>query len=219
MYPSSRPAKTASVDIISCRTPRSAQAMATFTAPLAVTSQSPTTAAELSTRSGRASVIRRSTASPSRTSRGRHAHSLKPGGLVRDTPSTSWPKRRTAEHRAEPSVPVAPVIRTRMASRLSMPWCKSANMRRRLWIQKVSVPTRAYRGPMINRSLLDQALRLDEPARRELIVALQQSLGAEEVAPEVAAIIDHRIAEADADPDDSVSLDDFERQIRSRRSA
>ncbi|HIZ34537.1 MAG TPA: hypothetical protein H9815_02075 [Candidatus Ruania gallistercoris] len=72
---------------------------------------------------------------------------------------------------------------------------------------------------MINRSLLDQALRLDEPARRELIVALQQSLGAEEVAPEVAAIIDHRIAEADADPDDSVSLDDFERQIRSRRSA
>ena len=72
---------------------------------------------------------------------------------------------------------------------------------------------------MINRSLLDQALRLDEPARRELIVALQQSLGAEEVAPEVGAIIDRRIAEADADPDDSVSLDDFERQIRSRRSA
>lgn len=71
----------------------------------------------------------------------------------------------------------------------------------------------------MNRSLLDQALQLDEPARRELIAALQRSLQADPVAPDVAAIIDQRIAQADEDPDDSVPLDDFEQRVRSRRSA
>lgn len=77
----------------------------------------------------------------------------------------------------------------------------------------------AYHGAMVHRSLLDQALRLDEPARRELIAALQRSLRTDPVPPEGTAVIDQRIAEADKDPDDSVSLDDFEQRVRSRRSA
>ncbi len=62
-------------------------------------------------------------------------------------------------------------------------------------------------------------MQLDEPARRELISVLQDSLDDGEVSPEVAAIIDQRIAEADADPEGFVALDEFEREVRARRSA
>ncbi|MBC7633583.1 hypothetical protein [Aeromicrobium sp.] len=37
------------------------------------------------------------------------------------------------------------------------------------------------------------------------------------VSPEIAAIIDQRIADADANPDDYVTLDEDEREVRSRR--
>lgn len=74
-------------------------------------------------------------------------------------------------------------------------------------------------GHMVDQTLLERALQLDEPARRELISVLQDSLDGGEVSPEIAAIIDQRIAEADANPDDVVTLDEFEREVRARRTA
>lgn len=67
--------------------------------------------------------------------------------------------------------------------------------------------------------LLEQVMRLDESARRELRDAIEESLDDGYVSPEIAAIIDQRIADADANPDDFVMLDDFEREVRARRSA
>jgi hypothetical protein len=72
---------------------------------------------------------------------------------------------------------------------------------------------------MVDQALLVRALQLDESARRELISVLQDSLDDGEVPPELAAVIDQRIAEADADPDGFVALDEFEREVRARRSA
>ncbi|MFT4216941.1 MAG: hypothetical protein QM619_07110 [Micropruina sp.] len=67
---------------------------------------------------------------------------------------------------------------------------------------------------MVDQALLERALQLDEPARRELIVALQNSLDDGEVPSEIAAIIDQRITEADANPDGFVTLDEFEKHAR-----
>jgi hypothetical protein len=72
---------------------------------------------------------------------------------------------------------------------------------------------------MMDRALLERALQLDESARRELIALLQESLDDEAVSPEIAALIDERVAEADADPGASVSVIDFEREVRARRQA
>lgn len=67
---------------------------------------------------------------------------------------------------------------------------------------------------MVDPTLLEQVMRLDEPARRELRDALDDSLDDGYVSPETAAIIDQRIAEADANPDDVVTLDEDERLLR-----
>lgn len=72
---------------------------------------------------------------------------------------------------------------------------------------------------MVDQALLERALRLDESGRRELISVLQDSLGDGEVSPEVAAIIDQRLAAADTTPDQFATLDDFEREVLARRSA
>lgn len=71
---------------------------------------------------------------------------------------------------------------------------------------------------MVEQGLLERALQLDESARRELISLLQGSLDHGDVSPEVAALIDQRIAEADANPDDFMPLDEFEREVRARRA-
>lgn len=71
---------------------------------------------------------------------------------------------------------------------------------------------------MVEQGLLERALQLDEPSRRELISLLQGSLDHGEISPEIAAIIDQRIAEADANPDDFTPLDEFEREVRARRT-
>ena len=60
-------------------------------------------------------------------------------------------------------------------------------------------------------------MRLDEPARRELWAAIDSSFDDGHVCAEVAAIIDQRIAEADAHPDDFVTLDEDERRVRALR--
>lgn len=70
---------------------------------------------------------------------------------------------------------------------------------------------------MVDHALLRQVLRLDEPARRDLRAAIDDSLDDGYVSPEIAAIIDERIAEADANPSDYVTLDEDEREFRARR--
>lgn len=72
---------------------------------------------------------------------------------------------------------------------------------------------------MVNHALLEQVLQLDESARRELRAVIDDSLNEASVPPEIAVIIDHRIAEADANPDDHMTLDAFEREVESRRTA
>ena len=76
---------------------------------------------------------------------------------------------------------------------------------------------REYVGAMVNHGLLEQVLGLDEATRRELRAAIGDSLDDGYVSPEIAAIIDQRIADADANPDDYVTLDEDEREVRSRR--
>jgi len=76
---------------------------------------------------------------------------------------------------------------------------------------------REYVGAMVNHALLEQVLGLDEFARRELRAVIDDSLDDGYVSPEIAAIIDQRIVAADANPDDYVTLDEFEREVRSRR--
>lgn len=70
---------------------------------------------------------------------------------------------------------------------------------------------------MDSKELMEQVLQLDVAARRELRDAIDLSLDDGYVSPEIAAIIDQRIAEADANPDDFVTLDDDEREVRARR--
>ena len=72
---------------------------------------------------------------------------------------------------------------------------------------------------MVDQALLEQVMRLDESTRRELRDAIDDSLDDGYVSSEIAAIIDQRIAEADANPEDSVTLEDFEREVRARSSA
>jgi hypothetical protein len=70
---------------------------------------------------------------------------------------------------------------------------------------------------MVDGTLLEQVMQLDESARRELRDALDESLP-EHVSPQVVALLKERIAEADANPDDYLSLDEFRRQIAKRRA-
>jgi len=65
---------------------------------------------------------------------------------------------------------------------------------------------------MVDRVLLEQVLQLGEPERRELWAMIDSSFDDGYVSPEVAAIIDQRIAEADAHPDDLVTLDEDRHQ-------
>lgn len=78
---------------------------------------------------------------------------------------------------------------------------------------------REYDGAMVNHALLEQVLGLDESARRELRAVIDDSLDDGYVSPEIAAIIDQRIADADANPDDYVTLEEFEREVAARRTA
>ena len=66
---------------------------------------------------------------------------------------------------------------------------------------------------------LSASPRAQLPSRFNASVQLaQHSPDDDYVMPEVAALIDQRIAEADANPEDFTPLDEFERQVRSRRT-
>lgn len=69
---------------------------------------------------------------------------------------------------------------------------------------------------MVNPALKSQVEQLDEAGLLELRGVIDARLD-DYVSPAIAAIIDQRIAEADANPDDYVTLAEFERKLRDRR--
>lgn len=72
---------------------------------------------------------------------------------------------------------------------------------------------------MVDRALLQQVLRLDAQARRELVRALQESIGRDQVPAEERAEVERRLAEMGPEPSaDYVTLDEFKRQIAERRA-
>lgn len=77
----------------------------------------------------------------------------------------------------------------------------------------------AYDHPVVDNALLEQVLRLDDIARRELRDAIDDSLDGGEATPEIVVLIDERLASVAANPDDHISLDDFERELRATRIA
>lgn len=70
---------------------------------------------------------------------------------------------------------------------------------------------------MVDHALLEQVLGLDESARRGVACRIDDLLDDRYGSPEIAAIIDQRIADADANPDAFVTLDVDEREVGSRR--
>lgn len=71
---------------------------------------------------------------------------------------------------------------------------------------------------MVDHDLLERVLSLDADARRELRDAIDQSLPVE-VTAELAALLDARIAEADADPEDAVPWEVVRDRARAKVAA
>lgn len=71
---------------------------------------------------------------------------------------------------------------------------------------------------MVDHDLLERVLLLDADARRELRDAIDQSLPVE-VTPQLAALLDARIAEADADPEDAVPWEVVRDRARAKVAA
>ncbi len=80
-----------------------------------------------------------------------------------------------------------------------------------------SVGGHEYHWRMVDSALLEQVMLLDESARRELRDAIDESLP-EYISPQVVALLEERIAEADANPDDYVTLEEFKRHTAERRA-
>lgn len=72
---------------------------------------------------------------------------------------------------------------------------------------------------MVDQDLMKRVLRLDTDARRELRDAIDQSLPVAEITPELAALLDARIAEADAHPGDSVPWEVVRDRARAKVAA
>lgn len=71
---------------------------------------------------------------------------------------------------------------------------------------------------MVNTSLMEQVDRLSRSELVELRDAIQTKLG-DEVPAGQWAILEQRVAEADANPDDYVTLDEWKTRRRARRTA
>lgn len=71
---------------------------------------------------------------------------------------------------------------------------------------------------MVDQALLSQAKQLDVADRIELIGALWDTIDADAlpISPEEAALVDERLAEADAEPLAGRSWDDVEAALRNR---
>ncbi|WP_298226957.1 hypothetical protein [Gryllotalpicola sp.] len=68
---------------------------------------------------------------------------------------------------------------------------------------------------MVDQELLERALRLDADARRELRDALDDSLPVE-ITPELAALLDDRLAEATAHPEEGVLWAEVRDRMRAK---
>lgn len=71
---------------------------------------------------------------------------------------------------------------------------------------------------MVDHDLLERVLRLNADARRELRDAIDQSLPVE-VTAELAPLLDGRIAEADAHPEDAVPWEAVRDRARAKVAA
>jgi hypothetical protein len=69
---------------------------------------------------------------------------------------------------------------------------------------------------VVEQTLLERVLRLDGSSRLELWAAIDASFDDGTVDPEVAMVIDQRLATVRAHPRDYLSLDEFEREVNSR---
>lgn len=73
---------------------------------------------------------------------------------------------------------------------------------------------------MVDQALLEQVLRLDSESRRELLLAVEDSLDHDDIPAEVLAEVDRRLADMGANPSaGSLPADEFLQQVRARRSA
>ncbi len=71
---------------------------------------------------------------------------------------------------------------------------------------------------MVERALLEKVMQLDESARLELRDAIEASVAAEPLTPELSELLRQRVAEDDtADWESYVSLEDDELEVRARR--
>ncbi len=75
-----------------------------------------------------------------------------------------------------------------------------------------------YHWPMVDRALLEQVMKLDAGTRLELRDAIEASMVDEYLTPELAALLDERLAEDDAASQDYVSREELERQTLLRRA-
>lgn len=75
----------------------------------------------------------------------------------------------------------------------------------------------AYHEGMVDNALKELVRQLPAEDKAELRSLLDDEL-ADYVSPQLAARLDARLAEALANPDDYVSVDDDERELRARRS-
>lgn len=75
-----------------------------------------------------------------------------------------------------------------------------------------------YRRGMVNPALMEQVDRLSPSELVELRDAIQAKLG-DEVPAGQWAILEKRVAEADANPDDYITLDEWKACRRARRTA
>jgi hypothetical protein len=80
------------------------------------------------------------------------------------------------------------------------------------------VRTAEYLRGMVNPALIEQVDQLSPSELVELRDAIQAKLG-DEVPAGQWAILEQRVAEADASPDDFITLDEWKARRRARRSA
>ena len=71
---------------------------------------------------------------------------------------------------------------------------------------------------MVNTALMEQVERLSPSELVELRDAIQAKLG-DDVPAGQWAILEQRVAEADANPDDHITLDEWKARRRARRTA
>lgn len=80
------------------------------------------------------------------------------------------------------------------------------------------VGSAAYHWGMVNPALMEQVDQLSPSELVELRDAIQAKLG-DDVPAGQWAILEQRVAEADANPDDYITLDEWKSRRRARRTA